>query len=342
MDNEFVDPGVKPAGTLILQRSAIVALMSFVDYVDACDEAFRAHALGAIVRPALMHLTTRRGEFHIKGGGLRTQADGKTLVAVKVNGGFFENPSLGMPAIQGSIVLCDGDTGYPLAYMDSGEITVNRTGATTAIAAKALARPDSHVVTICGCGRQGRIQLIGVAHALPITKAFVFDANRLAADKFAHSMATELCIDVEVSTELSAATLQSDVIVTCTPSRSPFLMANHVRPGTFIAAVGADSPDKQELDPQLLARSTVVVDILEQCAAVGELHHALRAGLMTIGAVHAQLGEVLIEPALFNRDPQAITVFDTTGTALQDTAAAVAVYQRALSRGIGEMIRLDG
>ena len=169
-----------------------------------------------------MHLDTNAGEFHIKGGGLQLK---RVYVAVKVNGGFFQNPKRwNMPAIQGTIVLCDGEHGYPLAYMDSIEITINRTGATTAAAAKALARADTHTVTICGCGRQGRIQLIGMAYARPISHAFAFDADKAIAAAFASEMARELSIDVEPAATLDTAARQSDAIVTCTPSRFPFLM----------------------------------------------------------------------------------------------------------------------
>jgi alanine dehydrogenase len=327
------------SGTLILRRQDIAGLLSFGDYVDACRDVFRAHATGNVIAPALMHLDTDAGEFHIKGGGIR---GARTFVAVKVNGGFFQNPArFNLPAIQGSIVLCDGDNGAPVAYMESGEITVNRTGATTAVAAMELARADARTVTICGCGRQGRIQLIGILHARPaVDRVFAYDVNAEAARSFAANMSRELSIQVTAIETVGEGAVESDVIVTCTPSRKPYLLAEHVRPGTFVAAVGADSPDKQELDPQVLAHAAVVTDITVQCEHVGELHHAIAAGLMTAADVRAQLGEIVLGRAAGRlRDDERI-VFDTTGTALQDAAAAAAVYERAVARGVGQFVQL--
>jgi ornithine cyclodeaminase/alanine dehydrogenase len=327
------------SGTLILRRQDIAGLLSFADYVDACRDVFRAHATGNVIAPALMHLDTDAGEFHIKGGGIR---GARTFVAVKVNGGFFQNPArFNMPAIQGSIVLCDGDNGAPLAYMDSSEITINRTGATTAVAAAALARPDSRTVTICGCGRQGRIQLIGIRHALPgVDRVFAYDVNAEAARLFAANMSRELSIDVTAVDTVGEGAPESDVIVTCTPSRKPFLLAEHVRPGAFVAAVGADSPDKQELDPRVLAQAAVITDITGQCEHVGELHHAIAAGLMSASDVRAQLGEIVSGSVAGRLNAGERIVFDTTGTALQDAAAAAAVYERAVARGVGQYVQL--
>ncbi len=128
--------------------------------------------------------------------------------------------------------------------------------------------------------------------------------------------------------------------VTCTPSRAPFLLRDHVAPGTFVAAVGADSADKQELDPRLMAEAVVVVDVLDQCAAIGDLHHALEAGVLTRESVHAELADVVTGRKPGRRSDQEITVFDSTGTALEDVAAAVVVYERALAAGRGLAVDL--
>src|SRR6185503_9916909 len=146
---------------------------------------------------------------------------------------------------------------------------------------------------------------------------------------------------VEATKELRVALRHSDVCVTCTPSRHAFVMAADVAPGTFIAAVGADNRGKQELDPTLLASATLVVDVLEQCAEIGELQHALAAGLMTREDVHAELADVLTGRRTGRTRDDEITIFDSSGTALQDVAAAIAVYDQALARGHGTEVRLD-
>ena len=139
-------------------------------------------------------------------------------------------------------------------------------------------------------------------------------------------------------TDLKKAAGQSDVIVTCTPSRKAFLLQEYVKPGTFIAGVGADSPDKQEIDPRLLSENKVVVDILEQCAHVGELHHALEAKLMTAKDVHGELGDVIAGKVSGRTSNEEIIIYDATGTALQDAAGAALCYEKAINTGKGILL----
>jgi ornithine cyclodeaminase/alanine dehydrogenase-like protein (mu-crystallin family) len=174
---------------------------------------------------------------------------------------------------------------------------------------------------------------------LPLKKAFVFDIDEGRARSFAEKMTAEIGLPVSAAAKISEATRQSDVIVTCTPSRKPYLSAADVAAGTFIAAMGADSPDKQELDPALLRRNKLVVDLVEQCVHVGELHHAIDDGMKT-EEVHAELGEIVAgrKPGRTSKDE--IIVFDATGTALQDVAAAAAVFEKAERAGKGQRINL--
>ena len=325
------------SGTLLLSRSDVRSLLRFEDYIEIVENAFRQYAEGKALKPALMHVDSVDGEFHMKAGGLEL---GRRYFALKANGGFFQNMSrFGMPNIQGIILLCDGTNGYPLAIMDSTEITIKRTGAAAAIAAKHLARKESSVATICGGGTQGAIQLQAMKSVLPLKKAFVFDVDEKRARSFAEKMSAELDLPVTAAANVGEATRQSDVCVTCTPSRKPYLATNDIAPGTFIAAMGADSPDKQELDPALLRRNKVVVDLVEQCAHVGELHHAISDG-MKAEEVHAELGEIVAgrKPGRTSNDE--IIVFDATGTALQDVAAAAAAYEKAQRAGRGQRINL--
>lgn len=320
-------------GTLLLSRSDVASLLNLTDYTEMVENAFRAYAMGETLSLGLLHVDTPDGEFHIKTGGI---TDPRVYCGLKMNGGFFQNQSrFGLPNIQGTIALFDGENGYPLAFMDSIEITINRTGATTAVAAKYLARPDSHIATICGCGNQGRIQLRFLKEVLPIDTAFAFDLQEGVAESFSAEMGDDLGITVKPVTDLAAAVGASDVCVTCTPSKEFFLEHEWVPAGAFVAAVGADSPGKQEIDPRLMASSTVVVDILEQCADVGELHHAIVAGLMDGDDVHAELGEIIAEQRPGRSSDGEIIIFDATGTGLQDAAGAAAAYERAIKGGIG-------
>ena len=160
------------------------------------------------------------------------------------------------------------------------------------------------------------------------------------AATYAEEMTREIARDVLAVRDHHDAVARSDIVVTCTPSRVPLLAAADVPAGCFVAGVGADSEEKQELAPDLLARGTLVVDVLEQCARIGDLHHALAAGAMRREDVHAELAEVVSgrRPGRLTADE--VTVFDSTGTALEDVAAAALVYERAVAQGRGVEVRL--
>jgi alanine dehydrogenase len=320
-------------GTIVLTRSDVAGLLSLDHCIAAVEEAFRAHGLGRVTPPGALGHPVAGGGFHVKAASL---ALGRPYFAAKTNGNFTHNGErFGLPRIQGVIVLCDAEHGTPLALMDSIEITSLRTGAATAVAARHLARPDAAVATIVGCGVQGRVQLRALTRVRPLRKVHAYDATPEVARRFAADLAPELGIDIEAVTDLGPATRRSDVVVTCTPSRHPILGRPDVGPGTFIAAVGADSEEKQEIDPHLLASSAVVVDVLEQCATFGDLHHALAAGAMRPDDVRAELGQVVAGTKPGRLTDEETIIFDSTGTALQDVAAAAVVYERALELGVG-------
>jgi len=324
--------------TLVLTRRDVETLLGWDECIEAVEAAFRLHAEGRSLGPGVLGVRARDGGFHIKAAGLETD---RLYFAAKTNANFSANPRRhGLPAIQGVIVLCDGDTGVPLAVMDSIEVTLRRTAAATAVAARRLARPDSAVAAICGCGTQGRAQLRALTRVLPLRRAYAFDTDPAVARAYAREMAAELDLDIRVAGDHVEAVRDCDVCVTCTPSRRPFLLREQVRPGTFVAAVGADSADKQEIDPALMAASTVVVDVLEQCAAIGDLHHALEAGALTREGVHAELADLVTGRKPGRRSPDEITLFDSTGTALQDVAAAALVYEKAVASGRGFRVAL--
>jgi ornithine cyclodeaminase/alanine dehydrogenase len=319
---------------LLLSRSKIAGLLSLDDYINIVEDAFRRHAGGASFEPALAHVDADEGEFHIKAGGLRGTTP---YFAAKVNGGFFQNRiRYGLPNIQGLIVLSRADNGTPLAVMDSGEITSQRTGAATAVAARYLARPDSRVCLVCGCGNQGRIQLRALARVLPLERVFAWSRDKERAAAYSSLMSEELELSVVPCADLTGALSQSDALITCTPSRAPFIHRKDVPAGLFIAAVGADSPAKQELDADLVAASKIVTDLTVQAVTVGETHHAVAAGLLKQRQVHAELGEVVAGKRPGRVDSGEIIIFDSTGTAMQDVAAAAAVYEKACKLGVGQ------
>lgn len=327
-------------GLLVLSRSDVQALLTLPDCIAAVEQAFRLHAEGRTLGPGVLSVRARDGGFHIKAAGLVGM---RSYFAAKTNANFPENPRrFGVPTIQGTVVLADAGNGAPLAVMDSGSVTALRTGAATAVAAKFLARPDASTAAVVGCGVQGEIQLASLAAVLPIKRVWLVDLDASRAKALADRAEATLGLRAAVADDVHAAVWESDVCVTCTPARRAFVSRDDVRAGTFIAAVGADSEGKQELEPALVASATLVVDVLEQCAVIGELQHALGGGLMTRREVHAELADVVSGRRPGRTRPDEITIFDSSGTALQDVAAAVAVYEKARAAGRGLEVELDG
>ena len=331
---------LKPTGTLVLTRRDVAALLTIDECTSAVERAFKLYGEGKTKPPGVLGVHAGDGGFHIKAGILNLD---RPYFAAKVNANFPQNSTrFGLPLIQGVIVLCDAENGYPLAVMDSIEITIQRTGAATAVAAKYLARPDSQTLTICGCGNQARVSLKALDNLFSFTEVFAFDRDHSQSETFASELSGETTAKVIPTSELEEAIRKSDVIVTCTPSKQFFIKDAWVRPGTFIAAVGADSEDKQELEPILLSRSKIVVDIVEQAASIGELHHSIDLGLMTRNDVYGELGEIVARRKSGRSSPDEIIIFDSTGMALQDVIVAATVYEKALSNGLGQLIDFGG
>lgn len=321
------------SGMLLLSGRDLARLMAFDDYVEAVTDAFRLHAEGKTTAPAPLHLPVERGGFHVKAA--RASFD-RDVVAFKVNANYPDNRRRhGLPTIQGVVLLCDATNGAPLAICDSQEITSQRTAAATAVAARYLARPDSATATVCGCGQQGQAQLAALRHVLPLERAFAWDIDRDAAAAYARRMSAALGIEVTPAASLREATRASDVVATCTTAHEPYLGSTDLRPGTFVAAVGADNPEKSEIKPELLARAKVVADVLAQCAVMGDLHHAVAAGIMTAADAHAELGELVVGRKVGRTSADEITLFDSTGVGIQDVAAAARAYELARDRGFG-------
>jgi ornithine cyclodeaminase/alanine dehydrogenase-like protein (mu-crystallin family) len=285
---------------IILSQQDLRAAMRFGDYVEAVADGFRLLAEGRCASPVPTQIDVAHGAFHFKPASLPR---GPGYVAVKVNGNFPDNRARhGLPTIQGAVLLADASNGRPLALLDSAEITLQRTGAATAVAARHLARADARTATICGCGAQAPLQLAALRHALDLRRVFAWDIDPAAARAFAARMAAETGLAVEPIAGLREATRVSDAIVTCTPTRVPFL--------------GLD-------------------DVLDQALVMGDLHHAVAAGAMRAEHVHAELGQVIAGTRPGRRDDDAVIVFDSSGTGIQDAAAAAVAYEVARQRGLG-------
>jgi ornithine cyclodeaminase/alanine dehydrogenase-like protein (mu-crystallin family) len=327
-------------GTLVLTRTEVAQLVRMPECIEAVERAFLRHAHRQTIPPGVLGAHVDGGSFHVKSAGLLDAGDGRPAFAAKVNANFPANPDRhGLPTIQGVIALFDAEDGRLLALLDSIEITSLRTAAATAVAAKYLA-PNPATVTICGCGEQARNQLRALACVRSVRRIMALDLNPERAKRFARDMTAELDLDVTVIREPGEAARDTGIWVTCTPAHRWFLGRAHVAAGAFVAAVGADNPEKQEIEPALLAGCAVVADVLEQCATIGDLHHAIAAGLMRPEDVRAELADIVSARRPGRIASDEIIVFDSTGTALEDVAAAALAYRRARSRGAGLTVHL--
>ena len=323
---------------LLLSGTDVRALLDMDSCISAVEGAFQAQADGATLPAGVLGTHAPEGGFHVKAAGLTRE---RAYYACKINANFPGNPArYGLPTVQGVVALFDARSGMLLALMDSMEITTLRTAAATAVAAKYLARMDARTVAILGCGVQGRSQLRALSRVRHIERVHAWDGALGAAEQYAREMTSELGCDVTATDAYRDVVGQCDIVVTCTTSREPLLFAADVSLGTFVAGVGADSENKHELAPDLLARSTLIADVLDQCARIGDLHHALDAGAMSRDQVHAELADVVSGSRPGRRTAEDITVFDSTGTALEDVAAAAVLYERALARGQTRQIEL--
>jgi alanine dehydrogenase len=318
---------MKKEETLLLSKSEVAHLLTIPDCIRAVEEMFRQLGEGKLPPPGILGIKSQQGGLHIKAALLPGERD---YIVAKLNTNFPQNRTKhDLPTIQGLIVVCDGANGRPLAVLDSIDITIKRTAAASAVAAKYLARPASTVATMCGCGQQAAAQLRAICTVLPLKKIYAFDSDRTATEKFAVALAEELDLAMAPTRDLPSALLHSEVCITCTTATEFFVREQDVPPGMFIAAVGADDSHKQEIDPALMTSAKVVADCLDQACTIGDTHHAIAAGLMRKENVYADLSEIVAGKKPGRTGDAEITIFDSTGIALEDAVAAIAVYEKA-------------
>ncbi len=310
---------------LLLDTAELRAVLTPEVCLKALEDAYRRLHAAPTDKGRSVAFEAGQGKFHVKAGLYPGTHD---YFAAKVNANFPDNPgAFGLPTIQGLIVLCDGNNGRPLAILQSAELTGRRTAAATVLAAKHGARPDARSLALIGCGAQSRYQVEAVLGVLPITHITLFDREPANAEALALWTRETLGLEVEIAATIANAVAARDVVVSCTPATAPIIMPDMVTAGSFIAAIGADNPDKQELDPELFANARILVDDVDQCASDGDLAHAIRAGIVTAADVAATLADLAggAKPGRARDDE--IVIFDSTGSGLQDVAAAVAAFE---------------
>jgi alanine dehydrogenase len=313
--------------TLLLTQSDVRALATMQAAVAAVEEAFAAHGRGETLMPPKVYIELEKhhGDFRA----MPAYLDG--AAGLKWVNCHAENPSRhGLPTVRGIYILSDPDTANVLAVMDATWLTAARTGAAAAVAARYLARPDAKTVGFVGSGAQARTLLAALQIPFPGLEIVTADQTRTAAEAFASE------VGGRAGTVEEAA--GCDIVCTATPSRRPIIDRSWIRPGTHINAMGADAHGKQELDPQILLDGVVVVDDIPQAQGSGEVNVPLRSGQLMVEALRGSLGEIVAGAKAGRSNAQEITIFDSTGLAIQDVALARVVYEAAREQGIGRSI----
>ena len=295
--------------------------------IECVEGAFHALATKAVIMPPIMRLDIidNNGEIDVK----TAYIPGVDSLAIKISPGFFDNPSLGLPSVNGLMVLFSTRTGMVEGLLlDNGYLTDIRTAAAGAVAAKYLARADSRSAAILGAGVQAGLQLEALTLVRDIDSATIWARDITKAQARAEELCARLGIEVQACADVATATADADIIVTTTTSTRPILMAEHITTGQHITAMGSDSEHKNELDPDIIAdKAQYFCDRLSQVRLLGELHHAINKNLVNPTVEFPELGQVISQQVAGRADSDDITLCDLTGTGIQDTAIATLAFR---------------
>lgn len=307
----------------IATLAEIKGVLPALDLIPAIEAGFVAYSAGRAIVPPVGEMILDKGEVHIKSGYIQ----GEEFYVIKIASGFYGNSALGLPSGNGCMLLFKQRTGEPAAVLlDEGHLTDVRTGVAGAIAAKHLAPRSVERIGIVGAGVQARQQLHWLARVTACRDVLVWGPIPAELESYRREMISN-GFAVETTPDAARILRSCNLVVTATPSKSPLLFASELRPGTHITAVGSDTPDKQELDSEILVRADVVVaDSRSQCRLRGEIHKALEAGKIREDRC-VELGDVIADKATGRTTDSQITVADLTGVAVQDIEIAAAVFR---------------
>ncbi|MCI5076219.1 cyclodeaminase [Oricola sp.] len=289
--------------------------------VGVVERAFAALATGEVVMPPIlsMEIPAANGEVDVKTAYL----PGFDGFAIKVSPGFFDNPKLGLPSLNGLMMLFSAKTGLVEAlFLDNGYLTDVRTAAAGAVAARHMAPGAVTTAGVIGTGVQARLQIIAAHLERPFSRVLVWGRDSEKAKACAADIAAEIPVQAEAVSDPARLVAESQLVVTTTPAREPVLKAEWLHSGLHVTAMGSDQAGKNEIEPQaLVAADLYVADRASQCEALGELRAAIASGLWRGGAP-VELGDVVSGKCVGRPSPDAITICDLTGTGAQDTAIA--------------------
>lgn len=319
--------------TLIIDGATVKRLIEMKQVIRYVERAFGEFARNRTQMPAKIYLDLKKysGDFRAMPAFI-DRMDASVLKWVNVH---TLNNRKGLPTVMATMILSDPKTGYPLAIMDATYATSLRTAAAGAVAAKYCARQDSRIVGLVGCGAQAQTQLTA------LRTLFKFDEIRVWGNQAGQARRFIKHMRVKRERMVCAQTVRQcvqdcDIVVTTTPSRKPLVRLKWLKEGVHINAIGADAPGKQELDMAILRNAKIIIDDWTQAAHSGEINVAFKKRLITKRSIYAQIGDIVIGRRKGRRNNQDITVFDSTGLAIQDAAMAKLIYESAVQKKAGK------
>lgn len=321
--------------TLLLKKEEVRQLVSMKEVIGTVEEAYKAFNSGQVIQPPYIgiDLPSHRGEIDFKLG----YNQGNEVISMKASsGGFRNNPEeYGVPNGMGTVLLFDARSGALACVMDGSLLTGLRTGACGAVSVKALARKNAGTIASIGTGNQARMQIRAITEVMKIEEIHAWNNTPGTLARYKADIETEFGIPVVAARSKKDAVEQADILITTTRGKGSLVEAAWVKPGTHIVAIGADAPGKQELEPEIFRGAKVVVDSISQCVDKGETQHPIARGIMTAKDIHAEIGDILLGRKPGRENDQEVTIFDSTGMAIQDNTTAAKIYRNALERKAG-------
>ncbi|MCE5214915.1 MAG: alanine dehydrogenase [Methanobacterium sp.] len=321
--------------TLLLKQSEIKQLSSMKEIIGYVETAYSVHVKRKVQMPAKKYLFFKKyeGDLRIMPCFIR----GLDMAGVKNVNVHPNNNQHNLPTVMGLIELVDPKTGFPIAVMDGTWITNMRTGAAGGVATKYLAREDSEILGLVGAGMQALTQLMAIKEVMDIKEVKVSCRTCSHRESFAKMIRDDYGLDARPVDTIKEAVVDSDVISTTTPSREPIVKRKWVSDGTHINAMGADAPGKQELESHLLEKAKIIIDCWDQASHSGEINIPVHEELIRRSDIYARIGDI-VNGIPGRENDKEITVFDSTGLAVQDVVTAWNICQKALEMGIGQNI----
>lgn len=321
--------------TLLLNKQDVGRMISMKEVIGTVEQAYMAFNSGQVVQPAYtcIHLPPPRGEIDFKIG----YCEANEIISMKSSsGGFPNNPTEhGVPSGMGTILLFDARTCALICVMDGSLITGLRTGAAGAVSVKALARKNAKTITSIGTGNQARMQIRAIREVMTIETIHAWDHHPETLARYKADIELEFGIPVVMAPSKQDAVERADILVTTTRGKGSLVEAAWVRPGTHIVAIGTDTHGKQELEPEVFRNAKIVNDSKAQCIEKGETWHPLNKGVIREDDIHAEIGEILLGRKAGRESDDEVTIFDSTGMAIQDNTTSHQIYRNAIASNTG-------